>query len=232
MAGHIQIHPGEVHLWWQALDAADGRPDVLDDEERSRAARYRFQRDGARYSMRRAFTRTVLAGYLGVAPCDVRIRTSRHGRPELAESRGVSFNVSHSNGLAVVAVASGDPVGVDVERLRPVPDAEELAGQYFTPREAEQVRVSPRSGQADAFLALWTRKESLLKAMGTGLSTALDRFDVSTRDRADLVRPLGPRGPLPYVIARLGCPGDLVGAVALKGTEVSITCLDGGPTGW
>jgi 4'-phosphopantetheinyl transferase len=229
MARHIRIQPGEVHLWWQALDEALGL-DVLDAGERARVARYRSPVDASRFAARRTYARTVLARYAGLAPRDLRLRTGRHGKPDLDGVPGVSFSLSHADGMAVVAVAAGGAVGVDIERLRSLREARELAEQFFTPQEAEQVRAA--ADPTPAFLSLWTCKESLLKAIGVGLSAPLDRFDVSHRDADGRVRPIGPRGGLPFVIAALRCDRGIVGAVALKGEPERITDMEGGRIPW
>lgn len=227
MPRHIQIHPDEVHLWWANID--DAPPDssaILDAEERSRTGRFHFERDRNRFVARRSFLKRVLASYVGVAPGDIRLGTTAAGKPQLVTPGDVSFNVSHSDELAVVAVASGAAVGVDVEHMRPIADATELADRLFTRWERDEVRTAQGSRMSEVFLVLWTRKESVLKAMGTGLSVPLDGFDVSIRGNGNRVRPTGPHGRLPYVIAGLEHPDGLVGAVALEGPEVTITSMN------
>lgn len=223
MPRHIEPRQGEVHLWWDAVDCASERdedPAVLDVQERARAARFMFERDRLRFVARRVFARSVLAGYLGVAPSQVPLRTSSRGRPELDASSGISFSLSHSGGLTVMAVAAGGPVGVDVERVRPVADALVVAERFFARGEVEQLRSSP-DDQAETFLTLWTRKESYLKATGMGLSVPLSGFDVSSPAGGDLVRPRGPQGALPFVIGRIEAGAGSIGAVTLAGTRMS-----------
>ena len=175
---------------------------------------------------RRSFLKRVLAGYIGVAPDDIRLGTTAAGKPQLATRGEVSFNASHSDGLAVVAVASGAAVGVDIEHVRPIADAAGLAERLFTRQECDEVRTAQGSRLSELFLVLWTRKESLLKAMGTGLTVPLDGFDVSIRGNRNRVQPTGPHGRLPYVVAGLEHPDGLVGAVALAGPEVTITSMN------
>ena len=97
-----------------------------------------------------------------------------------AASRSTS---SQADDLTMVAVAQGRRVGVDVERLRHIGDAAEIADALFTPREAELLRSMSPASRSRAFLTLWTRKESLVKAIGGGLSMPLDSFTVLTRGR-------------------------------------------------
>jgi 4'-phosphopantetheinyl transferase len=89
---------GDVHVWLEWIDDAPGVVDLalLDDDERARAARFRFERDGRRFVARRAFLRRVLAGYVDSAPRQLRYRVSAAGKPELAEPGGVTFSTSPS----------------------------------------------------------------------------------------------------------------------------------------
>ena len=187
----------------------------LDAAELARADRFSFDRDRDRFINRRALVRAVLARYLESPPADIQIRVASHGRPELAGGGDLSFNVSHSDGLALVAVAYGHSVGVDIERLRPVPDGLELARGLFHQRELEALESVPESQRSAAFLAIWTRKEAIVKADGRGLSIPLDRFDVLPLDGHDTGRPRGQRGNLPFVFTDLRASDDWIGAVVL-----------------
>lgn len=211
-----------VHLW---LASAEPRPDedalagVLDAHERARAARFRLERDRLRFINRRAFVRRVLARYLGLAPGQVRIRTSSLGRPELADVCGIHFNVSHSDGVVAVTVTRGHPVGVDIERVRPVHDALDLAQGLFAQREVEWLRSIPETTRSMAFLTLWTRKESVVKAAGGGLSMPLDGFDILGADGR--VRwPGDVPGQCSYAFADLAPSEGYVGAVSVAGARV------------
>jgi 4'-phosphopantetheinyl transferase len=214
-----------VHVW---SDWVDGRAEHgallewLDDDERARAGRFRFERDRIRFVARRLLLRQVLSGYLGLAPAMVCYRTSPMGRPELQPAAGVTFSVSHSDGLAIVAVARGRLVGVDVERVRPIADGLDLARGFFAPREYEHLRTTTEAGRSRAFLELWTRKESYVKAIGAGMSMPFDEFDVLDRDDRR-PEPLGETtAGMPFAFASLdGLPG-YVGSVAVSGSSVTL----------
>lgn len=172
-----------VQLWLEWVDTAPepGGIAILDDEERARAARFRFERDGRRFVARRSFLRRVLAGYTGAAPASLRYRRSNFGKPELMDADGLAFSTSHAAGLAIVAVTTHGDVGVDIERLRRIPDGLNIARRFFTGAELEHLRSIPTSMRPDAFLRLWTRKEAYVKAVGRGLSMPLRDFDVLER---------------------------------------------------
>lgn len=118
----------------------------------------------------------LLAAYLGVTASELRLVESEYGRPELAEPGKLSFNWSHCDDLAVVAIARGIAPGIDLERLRERPRALEIAHRYFTPGEAEALAALDDASRSAAFLRLWTAKEAVLKALGRGIAFGLHRL--------------------------------------------------------
>ena len=212
-----------LHLWTDSVDTVAGLDDalgILSHDERARARRFHFERDYVRFVARRAFARKVLADYVGVAPSEIRMRTSGHGKPELDPPCGVFFNASHSDGLAIIAVVSERLVGVDIERVRPLPDALEVADGFFSCGEIDLLRATPEDSRAEAFLTIWTRKESYVKAVGAGLSVPFDRFDVSTLDDGGIGRAHGHRADPRFAFAGLEHLDGYVGAVTLSGRGV------------
>ena len=172
----------EVHIWRIALDrgADPGElTDILSADERERAGRYRFERDRRRAIVRRAALRQILADYLKASPAELEFACGPQGKPALVEQGAHTawhFNLSFSNELALCAIAR-QPLGVDIEWLRPVENAALVAKHFFTPAE---VRLQSESTDVDhVFLTHWTRKEALIKATGSGLSVPLNSFDVS-----------------------------------------------------
>jgi 4'-phosphopantetheinyl transferase len=163
-------------------DAARAALAVLSSDERARANRFIFQRDRLRFIVRRAQLRKLLGERLGIAAAHVRFSRTAHGKPFIAEPfdrSGVTFNVSHSGDLSVYAFASNTDVGIDVETIRIVEEAERVASVAFSRREYETYERLPARDKPAAFFSCWTRKEALVKAMGTGLPYPLDGFDVS-----------------------------------------------------
>lgn len=176
----------DVEIVGVPLDAADEVSatlwHLLSDEERQRAEKFRFPKHRRRYVIARANLRRLLAERLRIAPRDVELTLNGYGKPRLASVHGsvdLDFNLSHSEGLAVYAFTSGRAVGVDVELIRQIPDADDLAGSFFSPGEIAALRALPPDRRSLAFLACWTRKEAFIKAVGLGLSCPLDAFDVA-----------------------------------------------------
>lgn len=177
--------PGEVHVWYVDIGEGDvpSSGDLpLSADEVERADRFRFERDRTRFVLARMALRRRLGDYLGCSPGDVRFGYNPNGKPFLAapEARPrLSFNLSHSGGRALLAFTDGAAVGADLERRVSVPDAGELAAQFFAPAEREALASFEPSRREHAFLAGWTRKEAVVKALGEGLGFPLDRFAVS-----------------------------------------------------
>lgn len=179
------LRADEVHVWRIALEPP--RTSLarlaarLSQDERRRAARFRFERDRRRFHAARGALRELLAGYLGEEPERLAFVEGLHGKPGLAISRGeeLRFNLSHSGELALCAVSRRREVGVDVEQVRELPDAEALARRFFSDVETAALEALPEAQRLAAFFRCWTRKEAYLKAVGAGLLQPLDGFDVS-----------------------------------------------------
>jgi 4'-phosphopantetheinyl transferase len=177
----------EVHAWCVDLDApgADGGAEAggLSADERTRAARFHFARNRARFLRGRAALRHLLAGYAGREPHALVFVPGTHGKPALPGT-GLEFNLSHSGGCAVLAVTRGRRVGVDVERIRAERATLAVARRFFAPAEAAAVATAAPAERALTFFRCWTRKEAYVKARGEGLSLPLDRFEVPLEPHA------------------------------------------------
>jgi 4'-phosphopantetheinyl transferase len=187
----------QVHLYYLEfapyLEIVPQLSDWLSEEERQRAARLKFAEGRDRFILSHAYTRFVLARYLGIHPRDVAFRTSETGKPWVADESGVmgdrfGFNLSHCKTYAAIVVASTALVGVDVEECRPNVDAVGIAKRYFAPEEFEVFDTLSPEETAQYFLQIWTCKEAFVKAIGLGLSYSLNRFKVTglQTDRPEL----------------------------------------------
>jgi 4'-phosphopantetheinyl transferase len=123
--------------------------------------------------------RSILAHYLDCQPAQVRFVYAAHGKPMLAGATDLRFNLTHSHGLALLAVTRGREIGVDVEHIRDDIDREPLAERFFSPVEVAALRSLAVELRREAFYRCWTRKEAFIKAVGKGLALPLDRFDVT-----------------------------------------------------
>ncbi len=165
----------EIQVWKARLDLERPRilelTQLLSEEERRRAGRFYFARDSRRFTAARASLRLILGQYLDLAPACLEFAHSASGKPYL---RGTTlrFNISHSADMALVAVADGREVGVDVERVRPRPDMQRIAERVFSAREIAELQAAPAEAQTEVFFRLWTQTEARLKASGEGLGDA------------------------------------------------------------
>lgn len=159
-------------------DPAPGAAEMacLDEAERRRAAAFLRPEPRARFVWSRLALRALVATRLGVAPDRVPLGLTAQGRPfvEAARPDGtppLDFNLSHAADLGLIALLNGPGrVGVDLERVRPIPDWRQVAQLVFTANE--RAGLARREGDAlDAFYRLWTAKEACLKAIGTGFLT-------------------------------------------------------------
>lgn len=197
---------GEVHLWRAQLDVKEDvlarlRPTLAADEL-ARAARLRDPQEGGRYLAARGALRAILGRYLDVGPDRVRFEYNTFGKPavkwpEGQASRKVSFNLSHSHNIALLAFTEELAVGVDVELVRPELAMQHIAEHFFSPGEVAELRSLPAAVQPLAFFQCWTMKEAILKARGDGLTVPLDRIEVA----------LGPNQP-PELLRIAGAPGE------------------------
>lgn len=225
-----------VDLWRVALDRPTALVDrlfaTLDADERGRAARFAFARDRRRFVVTRGALRTILARHLGTTPTSVRLRYGQHGKPELDGSGQppvLTFNVSHSGDLALIAVTRARMVGVDVEEIRPDVATLDVAARFFAPAEVAALWSLPTDQRAIGFFNCWTRKEAYVKARGEGLSTPLDRFVVSLApgEPAALLRSeVDPGEVARWSLRALDLGPDYVGALAVEGNDWRLDCWD------
>ncbi len=152
---------------------------LLDETERQRAARFRFDRDRSRFIAAHAQARRLIGRHLGVDPDAVRFATTSHGKPILAgDAAALAFNLTHSGPVGYLAIAPYS-VGIDVEQHRPFDDLQPLIDDYCSPEEIAALAALPAPARASAFLRVWTRKEAALKAWGTGIGAVpLDALHV------------------------------------------------------
>jgi 4'-phosphopantetheinyl transferase len=176
----------EIHVWRAPLTCS--RPALaaleatLSSDEKIRAARFYFPRDRESFIAARGILRHLLAGYAHIAPADLIFATGSQGKPFLPAQNApapITFNLSHSHGLALYAFAVGRELGVDLEFIRLDISGEEIATRYFAPEEVAELLALPAEQRPEAFFLCWTRKEAYIKARGEGLQIPLTTFRVS-----------------------------------------------------
>lgn len=172
--------PPELTVWWIDLDVAlePSEHAALNAAEVARAQRYVQARDGERYRVAHWALRWLAAETLMQRLDEVAVEADLQGRPWLPADPRCHVSLSHSAGQGLVACSHMFPIGVDIEVLRELADADELIAVHGSPAERQTLRDCSDAQRAAMFLAIWTRKEACLKALGLGLSLELGMLDV------------------------------------------------------
>jgi 4'-phosphopantetheinyl transferase len=209
----------EIHVWLSNLSVSASALSLLRGcltaEEKERAARFHLDRDRNRFVAARGTLRNILAQYLGQAPLQLQIYYGAEGKPALAldsTGRSLSFNLSHSEDIAVLALGWDRNIGIDVERIRTDIEYEDIARSHFSTDELMSLRALPPQDRVEGFFLAWTRKEAYLKARGNGLQVPLDSFDVNLKpgEPARFVRGVDPQWQIVGWLAEPGYPAALV----------------------
>lgn len=207
-----------IHLQAEAAQL-DCLNQILSAEERERALGFRHSVNRRRFVVCRAVLRQVLSQYAQSEPGEINFIYNPHGKPSVPDS-AIRFNVSHSDDWAMLAITAAVEVGIDIERINPQLDYDQLLENFFSPREVEQFRSLPVSEQADAFFRYWTRKEAYIKARGLGIGALLDSFAVSLAP-GDAPALLGGVGP--WSIQDLRAPAGYAAAVVAEGPDFVVS---------
>jgi 4'-phosphopantetheinyl transferase len=229
----VELGREDVHVWSAALDVGPefvgACAAILIEDERERAARFRFEKDRTHFIVARATLRKILARYLATEPTAIAFAAGAYGKPALATAgQGwLQFNLSHSGGWALYALARRRAVGVDIEAVRPMADAERVAERFFSLCEREDLRRLPKADRTEGFFRCWTRKEAYIKAIGHGLSMPLDKFDVSLEpgDAARLIRVVDqPDEAKRWALRELRPGPGLIGALVVEQPCARVSC--------
>ena len=230
-------HAAAIQVWCVDLALSAGRlagcDAWLSAEEAARADRFLRAEDRDRYRASHAALRLILGRALGVAPGVLAFATGPAGKPELAGglAGALHFNLSHSGARALVGISPEAAIGVDVEALRPIPDALRIARTQFAQAEAEALAALPPEAVGPAFTGLWTRKEAVVKALGAGLSLPLDRFVLTLPPAPPRLVAITGDDPEAWSLHHLEPGPGTVGTAAIRapGARVARCAL---PAGW
>lgn len=225
---------GDVHVWRVDLDhsapALLARGTTLSPQEQARADRFRFMVDRRRWVAAHMALRLILAENTDTAPERLCFAHGPQGKPTIAGAGDAPhFNLSHSRALALIAVTRLGPVGIDVEWRRPQAPILEIARRVCAPGELATLCGLPPAHRVEAFYTCWTRKEALIKAEGSGMTAALDHFEV-TLDPDQPARALQVHGDREaaagWAVRDLDPGPGYAGALAVHGTGCTLTLLE------
>ena len=178
----------DLHIWRTSLSGSPEKlsyfDSLLSSDEKARSERFYFERDRDRYIFGRGILRTLLGGYLQREPSKITFVYGPHGKPAIESvhsNKSLQFNLAHSNDWAVYAFGWDQPLGIDLEHIRPMPDVDDLAERFFSATESALIHSLTDDQKWETFFTIWTCKEAFLKASGSGLTVPLDQFEVSPK---------------------------------------------------
>jgi 4'-phosphopantetheinyl transferase len=206
---------GALDVWRAQLPAlAANLGELLCDSERARAQRIASEREAELWRRSRGLLRALLGRYLQREPRSLHFSSGKHGKPALVPADGsrspaLSFNVSHSGGMALYAFSEAGAVGVDVEVARHPIDEVAIAARAIGAAEATRLQALDPGLRRREFLRAWARHEATLKCLGVGIGAARGASD----------------GRTPW-IAQLELGDDAGAAVAAERAPRELRCWD------
>jgi len=192
----LYLPKDEVHVWLAHLDQRNLPKEdfweILSDEEHLKAQRLRSRRDRTRFVSSHGVFRLILGHYLKIKPSDVHISCEVHGKPFIANIKKctLQFNMAHSSDLALFAFSCDHRIGIDIERIQDLPEAEYIVEAFFTQDEKNALGQVRADQKLETFFRLWTLKEAYTKALGSGLSYKFDRCDPFAENNKNWTRKL------------------------------------------
>lgn len=226
----IAMHHGDVQVWGIVLEVADSElpraASILSHDERERAERLISKEHRRRSMAAHAMLRAILSRYCGASPEQLAIRRTSDGKPVLSDYPSIQFNLTHSHGRALIAVARDQEVGVDLEQVRREVDVLRLAKRFLSDRDLTCIEHGDPAQQHERFLKAWVAREAVFKADGRGITFPLHRdYLEMTGDGTKGCLVLGDtasderRRPVRFLSLDPGW----IGAVAAEGTDWTVT---------
>ncbi len=177
-AQHTFSRTASVHLWQVNLSKV-AEVDVLSEDEKQRALRYRFMRHRTAFILSRVATRTLLCAYLECAAKDIRFKYGQYGKPAIeSPPTEITFNLSHSDNQMLIAISRKLDLGVDIEAFSRGRHFAEAIKDNLNSSEQAYIEGAPVHLRDELLLRYWTQKEAFLKALGFGMSFPLKAVDV------------------------------------------------------
>jgi 4'-phosphopantetheinyl transferase len=177
-----ELSINKVHIFYadtSALDNIDREltDNWLDQSEQNKVEKLHFLRDKTLYQLSHYMLRWVLSQYLNMQPQQIEFDTNQYGKPSVKGCNKLFFNLSHTNGVSVIALSKNKTIGIDVEKINPKIEVNSIADNFFHPNEVKQLNQLSQNERPSAFYKIWTLKEAYIKAKGMGLSIPLRDFN-------------------------------------------------------
>jgi 4'-phosphopantetheinyl transferase len=176
---------GEIHVWTASLDCSkveiEGLRSLLSHEEKKKASYYKFELEQHRYIVTQAVIRILISAYLDLEPGEILLDARKKGKPYIINQPSLFFNISNSHDVCVYAFSRDNEVGIDIEKIRDLPDLDLLIEKNLTSREKTCILKDPDT-KLSRFFQFWTFKESYLKAIGEGMRLTPDNLEFSLEE--------------------------------------------------
>jgi len=222
----VQLENETIHLWGCLLDGTTSTLNTvqgwLDEEEHRRASRFIRKEDCRQYVLAHGCLRAILSRYIGSHPGTVLFGRQATGKPFLSRretDEPLTFNMAHSHGRMLVAVAKSQEVGTDLEQVRADIDLLKLAERFYARSENALITALPSESHGSMFFRLWVAKEAVLKGQGLGLRS-LNECEIVPADHGrGKAIPVAVGSDLQpgWRIQWLSCGAGWEGAVAFQG---------------
>ncbi|KAA3647731.1 MAG: phosphopantetheine-protein transferase [Chloroflexi bacterium] len=225
-------HKNEVHVWRISVpkfrEIIPQLQPVLNEEERTRADRFHFDKDQESYIIAHSVLRLLLGGYAQLPSEEIEFTVNNYGKPQIVDN-SLQFNLSHSGDFVLIAIANSLILGVDVEKIHTRRAKIVLAKRFFSPLEFDHLMQLASGDFVQGFFNTWTRKEAYIKAIGAGLSIPLDSFTVSlkTDSPVELIEDsVNTNAPGEWTLKHIKVNDDYAAALAVKCKEVELKLFD------
>jgi len=230
----IEVVSEEVHVWGFLLDVdlaeLTHAAHYLSEDEQERANRLVSERHRHQFMAAHAVLRVVLSRYCAQPPQELAIQKSSAGKPFLTDGAAIRFNLTHSHGRALIAIAKDREVGIDLEKLGPEVDVVGLANRFLSSQDQAFIEGGDPERRHERFLQVWVAREAVFKAEGKGITFPLHHDHVALSNNGKegrLIRGKGGSDGINIPILFLALEPGWVGAVAAEGTNWTVTYLGG-----
>jgi len=226
----IEIGSHEVHVWGFSLNVDAGElthaAQYLSGNEQERVNRLVSGRHQHEFMTAHVVLRMVLSRYCAQRPQELDIQKTSAGKPFLTYDNAIRFNLTHSHGRALIAIAKDREVGIDLEKIRPEVDIVSLANRFLSSQDQAYIGAGDSKRRHDRFLQVWVAREAVFKAEGKGMTFPLHRDHVelsSDGEKGRLVVGGGGSDGTNMPIRFLPLESGWVGAVAAEGSDWTVT---------
>lgn len=224
----LTLTPHQVHVWSIDKDKHINKLpfywSVLNETEKEKASKYRFENDHNCAVISRGILRILLGTYLKTSPKNINFQFGDYGKPTIIASN-IEFNISHSANSIVMAFTLKSKIGIDVEYTKKSIDVKKISEHFFSKEEISSLLSLHKNYQQQAFYNCWTRKEAFIKALGCGLSFPLDQFVVSldsTKNASLLATKWDEKEKDNWVLKTFNPQENYIGAVSVKGKVTDV----------